>query len=178
MTVKRCAPYLFAVVSLTSTVPVNPTALAQTPPKSPAVPKTLANERTSRGSTAGNPRPSSAMLERSLGWSAGVLAIGAVAVIISRKFARPAGSIGEATGERARIMSRVQLTSRQAVHVVRIGQRTLVIGTGPQGSPVALAEWMSDPAKADATEFTARLSIDADESDTSISPTNTNGAAA
>lgn len=170
MTAKRCAPYLFAIATLTSTGPFGASALAQTAQRSPAVTKSQATERT--------PRPSSAMLERSLGWSAGVLALGAVAVIVSRKFARPAGSIGDDPGERARVMSRVQLTPRQAVHVVRIGQRTLVIGTGPQGSPVALAEWSSDPANSADNEFTARLSIDAIESDTRIPPTNTNGAAA
>lgn len=178
MTAKRCAPYLFAVVSVTSTGPFYPSLLAQTPTQSPAVTKTQANERTSRGSPSGNPRPSSAMLERSLGWSASVLAIGAVAVIASRKFARPAGSIGDNPGERAQVLSRVQLTPRQAVHVVRIGQRTLVIGTGPQGSPVALAEWSSDPANSADNEFTARMSFDADDSERTISSTNTNGAAA
>lgn len=173
MTAKRCAPYLFAIATLLLACP---SVLAQ----SPTVTKAQGADKPTRGSAAGAPRPSSAMLERSLGWSAGVLAIGAVAVIVSRKVARPAGTIGEASDDRARVMSRVQLTPRQAVHVVRIGQRTLVIGTGPQGSPVALAEWSSDSAvdSNNTDDFAARLSIDSSDPETSLSSSHTNGAAA
>ena len=170
MTAKRCTPIRFAMATLMLACT---SALAQ----SPVVTKA---DKPTRSSAAGAPRPSSAMLERSLGWSAGVLAIGAVAVIVSRKMARPAGSIGDVPGDRARVMSRVQLTPRQAVHVVRIGQRTLVIGTGAQGSPVALAEWSSDTAIAipDSADFTARLSIESDDSETPPASSNSNGAAA
>lgn len=173
MTAMRCAPYLFVIATLLLACP---STLAQ----SPAVTKAQGVDKSTRSSAAGAPRPSSAMLERSLGWSAGVLAIGAVAVIVSRKIARPDGTTGDAPGERARVMSRVQLTPRQAVHVVRIGQRTLIIGTGPQGSPVALAEWSSDPAvdSNNSADFAARLSIDADESDASNSSKDPKGAAA
>lgn len=86
--------------------------------------------------------------------------MGAIALIVSRKFARPMGIANATSNEQAKICSRVQLTPRQAVHVVRIGSHTLVIGTGPQGSPVTLAQWTTEPAGTDA------VTCESPESDT------------
>lgn len=114
--------------------------------------------------TASTTKPSATILERSLGWSGGVLAVGAIALVISRKFCRPMGIGGESPRDQARISSRLQLTPRQALHVVRIGPRTLVIGTGPQGSPVTLAQWTAgaeEPGSDESDEDIRRLAVEA-----------------
>ena len=95
-------------------------------------------------------RPATELLGRSLGLTAGVLAIGAVALVLSRKYSSKLLSehaLGQKTshGQRPRITGRVRLTPRQTVHVLNIGQRVLVIGTGPQGAPELLTEWAVDP---------------------------------
>ena len=39
-----------------------------------------------------------------------------------------------------RVISRTSLSPRHAVYLVKMGNRTLLIGTGPQGSPTLLSE--------------------------------------
>lgn len=119
--------------------------------------------------------------------------MGAIALIVSRKFARPMGIANATSNEQAKICSRVQLTPRQAVHVVRIGSHTLVIGTGPQGSPVTLAQWSNEPAGTDAAtcespesdsfeyvteDHIRRLPVEASSGAMPDSPVSKNGAAA
>lgn len=43
-----------------------------------------------------------------------------------------------------RVVGQVGLGPRHAVHLLRAGDRTLIIGTGPQGAPALLGEW-SEP---------------------------------
>lgn len=49
-------------------------------------------------------------------------------------------------GGTLRVVGQVVLGPRHAVHLLRAGDRTLVIGTGPRGAPALLGEW-SDPIK-------------------------------
>lgn len=125
------------------------------------------------------PNPVTPMLERSLGWTGGILAVGACALILSRKLNRSAGLQLDRLEDRPRITSRVQLTPRQAVHVVRIGSRTLVIGTGSQGAPVALAHWHDDSSETGIEELAGisdSCSADAFDPNRSISPEPSTGA--
>lgn len=92
------------------------------------------------------PRPATELLGRSLGLTAGVLAVGAVLLVASRKYTSrllPEQGLGptHAAAQRPRVTGRVRLTPRQTVHVLAIGQRVLVLGTGPQGAPELLTEW-------------------------------------
>lgn len=92
------------------------------------------------------PRPATELLGRSLGLTAGVLAVGAVLLMASRKYTSrllPEQGLGptHAAAQRPRVTGRVRLTPRQTVHVLAIGQRVLVLGTGPQGAPELLTEW-------------------------------------
>jgi flagellar biogenesis protein FliO len=47
-------------------------------------------------------------------------------------------NVGEAP--LVRVLARTSLGPRHAVHLVRIGDQTLLVGTGPQGAPTLLAE--------------------------------------
>jgi|GEM_PF-4029110 len=175
----------FAIASSICLIP--PLAHGQSGPETKHASNSPAASLSSRGTKAAT-RPSSPILERSLSWTGGVLAVGAIALIVSRKFIRPMGIAAATSNDQARITSRVQLTPRQAVHVVRIGSRTLVIGTGPQGSPVTLAQWATEPAASDATEFHAiddftedhirRIPVEARVGEIAESPVSKNGAAA
>ena len=40
-----------------------------------------------------------------------------------------------------RVVGRVNLTPRHSVALLRVGDRTLILGTGPQGPPALLGEW-------------------------------------
>lgn len=187
MTASFRVPYAIAFAIASSICLIPPLAHGQSGPGTNPQSKSTATGRTSRGTT-GPVRPSTPILERSLGWTGGVLAVGAIALIVSRKLLRPLGIAAATSNDQARICSRVQLTPRQAVHVVRIGSHTLVIGTGPQGSPVTLAQWATDPAAVDATEFDAvedftedhirRIPVEACSGEIAESPVSKNGAAA
>lgn len=137
------AAYTIVAAILMTTVQAG-TAAGQSGSPEQVPKKGLATTRTARGAES-PARPSSPILQRSLSWTGAVLAAGAVVLIASRRFARNAGLAEQSSGERAKVVSRVSLTPRQSIHVVRIGDRTLVIGTGPQSAPVTLAQW-SDPA--------------------------------
>lgn len=118
-------------------------------------------------STAGRPaavrtplpspgRPSE-MLGRSLSLSAVILATGGVVLLLGRRFQAKGlrlaqGSAPAHLAHKPRITSRVRLTNRQMVHVMQLGDRVLVLGTGSQDAPVLLAQWnaLDDPI---GTEF-------------------------
>lgn len=100
---------------------------------------------------AGRPdRDASAPGSASSGWwsgSAGVgLALAAFGglALLSRRFL-PAREFG---GGSLRVVGRVSLSPRQAVYLVRVGDRTLIVGAGSQGPPALLGEW-ADPAPAE-----------------------------
>jgi flagellar biogenesis protein FliO len=44
------------------------------------------------------------------------------------------------------VLGRASLSPRQAVTLVRVGDRVLILGTGPQGAPTHLGE-VTDPAE-------------------------------
>ena len=92
----------------------------------------------------------------SAGWwggSAGIglalAAVGGVA-LLSRRFV-PGREIAAGS---LRVVGRVNLSTRQAVCLVRAGNRTLIVGTGPNGPPTLLGEW-SEPAAPPAEAATA-----------------------
>ena len=70
--------------------------------------------------------------------STAVLAVGLCVIVgmaaMSRKFASPAGA------RQARLVGRVALSPRHSVHLLQVGRRVLLLGTGPQGAPTLLAE--------------------------------------
>lgn len=187
MTASFRVPYAIAFAIASSICLIPALALGQSEPETKHASNSPAASRSLRGTKA-TTRPSSPILERSLSWTGGVLAVGAIALIVSRKFIRPMGIAAATSNDQARITSHVQLTPRQAVHVVRIGSRTLVIGTGPQGSPVTLAQWATDPAAADAIECDAiedftedhirRIPVEVSSGGIAESPVSKNGAAA
>lgn len=95
-------------------------------------------------------KPATELIGQSLGLSASILAIGAVLLIAGRHYQSrlvQSGRLSPVSGhsDRPQVTGRIRLTPRQSVHVVRVGGRVLVLGTGPQGSPELLTEWQADP---------------------------------
>lgn len=76
----------------------------------------------------------------------GVLALGAIGVV--GRSARERGR--SRTGGSLAVVDRVSISPKHAVFLVRAGDRTLIIGTGPQGPPALLGELESTPADAHA----------------------------
>jgi flagellar biogenesis protein FliO len=50
------------------------------------------------------------------------------------------------TGPEPRVIGRAALTPRQAVYTVRVGDRILLVGTGPNAAPSLLGDWIEPPA--------------------------------
>jgi flagellar protein FliO/FliZ len=92
-----------------------------------------------RSSSSGWPPGGKGSGAAPVGWSATALvatvlaACGGLAVAARRMGPRdPAGAV--------RVVGRVGLSPRHSVHVLRVGGRTLLVGTGPQGPPALIAE--------------------------------------
>jgi flagellar biosynthesis protein FliO len=97
-----------------------------------------------------HPRPSRSLLprrsskmawaERSDGWYLGmagvavVLALGGGIAAAARRYA-PRSGVGA-----LHVVSRVSLSPKHAVYLLRAGERVLLIGTGPQGAPTLISE--------------------------------------
>jgi flagellar biogenesis protein FliO len=81
-----------------------------------------------------------ARTERSEGWYLGmagiavVLALGGGIAAAARRFA-PRGGVGA-----LQVVSRMSLSPKHTVFLVRAGGRVLLIGTGPQGAPALISE--------------------------------------
>ena len=108
-------------------------------------------------------RPSSVLLGRSLGMSAGILGIGGVILLVHRLISRnPQGrslqrmNVNELT--RGEVLQRIMLNSRQSVYVLRIGGRVMVVGTGSQDAPQLLSEWPVEDTTGDQSAETDDLS--------------------
>jgi flagellar biogenesis protein FliO len=121
-----------------------------------SVSNVIAQDAPARRINAPATKPASALISQSLGLSASILAIGAVLLIAGRhyqsrliKSGRP-GPVNDLS-DRPQVTGRIRLTPRQSVHVVRVGGRVLVLGTGPQGSPELLTEWHADLESQDHT---------------------------
>jgi len=61
----------------------------------------------------------------------------------------PRGGVS-AAGLGLRVVGRTSLSPRHTVYLLRAGDRVLIVGTGPQGSPSLLGELDADPAEAGA----------------------------
>lgn len=73
------------------------------------------------------------------GLAAVLAAVGGLGVAARRL--RPREQAGVGAGPGLKVIGRVGLSPRHAVHLVRAGDRVLVVGTGPQGAPTLLGEW-------------------------------------
>jgi len=109
----------------------------------------IAQDAPARRINAPSTKPASELIGQSLGLSASILAIGAVLLIAGRHYQSrlvQSGRLSPVSGhsDRPQVTGRIRLTPRQSVHVVRVGGRVLVLGTGPQGSPELLTEWQAD----------------------------------
>lgn len=116
----------------------------------------IAQDPPARRTIAPAMKPASELIGQSLGLSASILAIGAVLLIAGRHYQSRmtrSGRLGAIAGpsDRPQVTGRIRLTPRQSVHVVRVGGRVLVLGTGPQGSPELLTEWQADAESQDLT---------------------------
>ena len=95
---------------------------------------------------AAGPRPSSELLGRSLGLSAGILALGgaillANRILIRRSPGRPTGQKAENLTDRGEVVQRIRLSGKQMLHVVQFGENMLLIGTGADDAPRLLTQW-------------------------------------
>jgi flagellar biogenesis protein FliO len=72
-----------------------------------------------------------------VGLVAALAAFGGV-VMAARRFTP--GLAAETSGQAPRVIGRTPLTPRHMIHLVRSGDRVLLIGTGPQGPPSLLGE--------------------------------------
>ncbi|WP_235963714.1 flagellar biosynthetic protein FliO [Tautonia rosea] len=69
-----------------------------------------------------------------------VLAIVGVGIVLGTR-RKPTGSAGV-----LRVVGRAHLTGRHAVYLLRAGDRTLIVGVGPQGAPSLLGELDPSPS--------------------------------
>lgn len=120
--------------------PVPSSALAEhTPP--PAAIAASSTERLHRIGPRSSERKSAGSSASSGGWWLGTAGVAlALAVVggvsLASKRLRPLEH-----GVALRVVGQVGLGPRHAVHLLRAGDRTLIIGTGPQGAPALLGEW-------------------------------------
>lgn len=76
------------------------------------------------------------------GLAAALAAVGGLGVAARRLRTRTPNAPGAGPG--LKVIGRVGLSPRHAVHLVRAGDRVLVVGTGPQGAPTLLGEWAGE----------------------------------
>jgi flagellar biogenesis protein FliO len=55
---------------------------------------------------------------------------------------------GREPGPEPKVIGRASLTPRQAVYTVRVGDRILLVGTGPNAAPSLLGDWIEPPVAA------------------------------
>jgi hypothetical protein len=103
-------------------------------------------EGTSKGNAPGDDsapvfgREAGTGLDGSIGIAAtAVLAVLGVGVLAAGRLRSPGGS------GTLRVVGRAHLTGRHAVYLLRAGDRTLVLGVGPQGPPALLGELETPP---------------------------------
>jgi flagellar biogenesis protein FliO len=78
---------------------------------------------------------------------------------------------GAAAATRVRVIGRTSLSPRHTVHLLGVGRRVLIVGTGPQGAPSLLGELtdddpgLDDPPTPDARPPAAEPDADADADD-------------
>lgn len=118
-------------------------------PPTVSIPRTSGHLLPTASDRAG--RGSSGLRGNAGGWwmaPAGLVAALAIfggAVMAARRFSPAMGL--ESSTRALRVIGRAPLTPRHAVHMVRAGGRTLLIGTGPQGAPSLIADWeTTEPA--------------------------------
>lgn len=68
------------------------------------------------------------------------------AVSLAAKRARPSSE-----SKTLKVVGRASLSPRHAIHLVRVGDRILIVGTGPQGAPALLGEMDEPVAEAAST---------------------------
>jgi hypothetical protein len=88
------------------------------------------------GQVAGNGDHSGWMWRGTIGIALALAAIGWIGVASRRCLPRDRDASGE-----LKVIGRVRLAPGHAVHLLRAGDRVLVIGTGPGGAPALLGEW-------------------------------------
>ncbi|MFM1802863.1 MAG: hypothetical protein RJA81_2215 [Planctomycetota bacterium] len=112
-------------------------------------------------------------LAKSVGLSAAVLVIGGVVILIGRKAAelkvakRVSGNFAF-DEHKPKITGRLRLTNRQMIHLMEVGERVLVLGTGESGAPVLLTQWQSGQQSANSTADQFGLSEEMSESDSEV----------
>jgi len=88
------------------------------------------------GSAARTPAGGSSWWLAPSGFALALALFGGASVACRRFLPRDGGSPGA-----LRVVGRTSLSPKHAVHLVRAGDRILMIGTGPQGPPALLGEW-------------------------------------
>ncbi len=122
---------------------VSLTAFAEDTPPTASIPRPEAAERLPAPPRS---RPSSPPGESSNGWwlvtpgIAAALAVFGGVSLASKRFlpSRDTGPI--------RVVGRSSLSGKHSVYLLRVGDRVLILGTGPQGPPSALGE-VTDPVE-------------------------------
>lgn len=124
-------------------------AAAATPPLASAVDNQPPSRAGSRGRDDDSRSSRSVLLRRlsstaraggSDGWYLGMagvtlaLAVCGGVVAVARRFS-PKGAAGE-----IRVVSRVGLSPKHTVYLLRVGRRVLLVGAGPQGPPALISE--------------------------------------
>ena len=137
----RCRRFLAiagACAALTSSM-----AFAQGTPPTASIPRPEAEARVPAPPRT---RPPAVSSDQGGGWWLGTAAIAAAlavfggASVASKRFlpSRDSGPI--------RVVARSALSTKHSVYLVRVGDRVLILGAGPQGAPSTLGE-VTDPAE-------------------------------
>jgi flagellar biogenesis protein FliO len=118
-------------------------AFAENTPPTASIPRPESAERLSAPPRS---RPSASSSESSGGWWAGPVGIAAALAVFggvsvaSKRFlpSRDSGPI--------QVVGRSSLSTKHSVYLLRVGDRVLILGTGPQGPPSTLGE-VTDPVE-------------------------------
>lgn len=113
---------------------------------------------------AAGPKPSSELLGRSLGLSAGILALGgaillANRILVRRSPSRLTGQNAENLLDRGEVVQRIRLSGKQTLHVVQFGENVLLIGTGADDAPRLLTQWAAPAEPSELAEGISAVDV-------------------
>jgi flagellar protein FliO/FliZ len=78
-------------------------------------------------------------------WGAGTACLAVVLAVCGGIAVAARRSSGRAPAAPMRVISRLSLSPKHSVYLLRVGRRTLVLGAGPQGPPALITELVDEP---------------------------------
>jgi hypothetical protein len=122
----------------------DPAAVSAAPSR-PFPPRGSAGRRADPDAGAeGRPEASGGWWLGTAGLALALAVCGGISVAIRRGWGWPPPGSGTGRTRMLRVLGRASLSPRHTVHLLGVGGRVLIVGTGPQGAPSLLGE-LTDP---------------------------------